>query len=153
MKFLWIAIVAGMVALSVGMQKVWAFNLIQDIDAQTNWDVGKAVAAGTSLVLKDVDAVNAKNGQFIGSALAEIADYRFLSLWGGGTFIPQSDGSLKALDTGKIGINLAYFFKSFVNQPPAIISNLVIGPSLATSIVSQPRVLVPSIDVNYKFGS
>lgn len=130
-----------------------AFNLLTDLDNQVNWDVGKAAAGGTSLVLRNVDAYNAKAGQYVGSALAEISDYRFLSLWGGGTFIPQADGSLKALDTVKLGFNLVYIFKNMVNQPPAILSNLVIGPGLATSLVSTPHVFVPTVDVNYKFGS
>lgn len=136
----------------LGARQAFAFNPITDIQTQTKWDLGSSVAAGTSVILQDESAVNAKAGQYVGSALAEVSDYRFLSLWGGGTFIPQADGSLRALDTAKIGINLAYFFNSFVNQPPDIIKNLVVGPGLATSVVSTPRLLIPTVDINYKFS-
>lgn len=150
---LFILVVAGMFAMGMITEKAFGFNLIQDVDTQTKWDLGSAVEAGTSVLLKSEQSVNGQAGQFVGSALAEVADYRFLSLWGGGTFIPQPNGDLRALDSAKIGINLSYFFNDFVNKPPAIINNLVIGPGLATSIVSTPRVLIPTVDINYKFGS
>lgn len=131
---------------------VHAFNLIQDIDKNTQWTLGSSVNAGTSIVLRHDDSVNARAGQFVGSALASVANYRMLNLSAGGTFIPQPGGDLKALDTAKVGLNLAYVFQNFANQPPAIIKNLVVGPALATSIVTTPHVVIPTFDINYAFG-
>ncbi len=149
---LFILIIVGMFLFALATS-AHAFNLLADLDTNIKWDLGSAASGGTSVLLRHEDAVNAKAGQFVGSALAEVVDYRFLSLWGGGTFIPQPDGSLRALDTGKLGLNLGYFLKNMVNQPPAIFNNLVFGPGLATSIVSTPHVIIPTVDVNYKFGS
>ena len=137
------------------LQSVMAFNLWEDIQQQTRWTLGESVAAGTSVALRNVDRddIHVSRGQYVGSALAQVSNYRFLSLWAGGTFIPTSDGTLKAIDSGKVGINLANVFAGFVNQPPAIINSLVIGPSIAMNLFSSPRVAIPFIDINYKFGS
>ncbi len=81
-----------------------------------------------------------------------MADYRFLNLSVGGNFIPQNNGNLKALDTGKIGLNLGYFLKDFVNQPPDFVKNLVIGPSLSTTLVTTPHVFIPFFDITMNFG-
>lgn len=133
----------------------FGFNLWEDIQQQTQWTLGKDVAAGTSVALRTVNNgnISVQGGQYYASALAEVSSYRFLSLWAGGVFIPTSDGTLKAIDTGKVGINLANVFAGFVNQPPAIIRNLVIGPAISINMFSSPRVAIPSIDANYRFGS
>lgn len=123
----------------------FAFNLWKDIEEQTEWKVGDSVSAGT--------AVNLRNGQYCGSALAQIAQYRFLSAWYGGTFIPQADQSLRAVDTAKIGLNLGYIFSGFKNQPPAFLTRLVIGPSFAIPLFSTPHKGTPFIDINYQFGA
>ena len=132
-----------------------AFDLWKDIQEQTRWTLGESVAAGTSVALRSVDKddIHISGGQYVGSALAQVSNYRFLSLWAGGTFIPTSDGTLKAIDTGKIGLNLASVFAGFVDQPPAIVRSLVIGPSIAMNLFSSPRVAIPFIDINFKFGS
>lgn len=129
-----------------------AFNPWEDIQAETQWDLGHSVAAGTAVALKSNDTYGVKAGQFVGSALAEVADYRFISIWAGGNFIKQPNGELKALDTGKLGLNLAYVFKGFKNQPPELIRNLVIGPSLTFPIFTTPHVAMWWIDANYQFG-
>jgi hypothetical protein len=143
--------VAIMAMLAIGEQ-AFAFDLWQDVQQQTQWTLGSSVEAGTAVALRSDASTNVKGGQFIGSALASIANYRFLNVSAGGNFIPQPNGTLRALDTGKLGINLAYIFKGFVNQPPAMLTNLVIGPSLSTSLVSTPHVVIPFFDINYSFG-
>ena len=130
----------------------FAFNLWEDIQANTNWMLGQSVAAGTAVALRSCDAYRLKAGEFTGSALAQIANYRFLSAWFGGTFIPVENGEMKAIDTAKIGLNVAYVFKGFANQPPEVIRNLVIGPSISMPLFSSPHVAVPFLDINYAFG-
>src|SRR5437762_7993746 len=97
---------------------VFAFDLWSDIQEQTQWTLGNAVAAGTSISLVSRDSLNVQGGQFLGTALAQLVQYRYLSLWGGGTFIPQTDQKLKAIDTAKVGFNINYIFSGFTNQPP-----------------------------------
>lgn len=130
----------------------FAFNLWTDIEQNTQWTLGSSVQAGTAVAMRSDASTNVQAGQFVGSALASIADYRFLDLSAGGTFIPQPTGGLKALDTAKIGINLGYLLKGFTNQPPDVIKNLVFGPSLTTTLVSTPHVFIPFFDINYAWG-
>jgi hypothetical protein len=125
--------------------RAFSFNLWHDIQQQTQWTLGENAAAGTSLDLK--------NGQFDGSEFAGIASYRFLSGWYGGIDIPQSDKTVKFTDALKIGFNLNYFMTGFVNKPPEFLQRLVIGPAIACSIISSPRVVNYFLDVNYVFGS
>jgi len=119
-----------------------AFNLISDVEQQTTFPIGQTASAGT--------AVNLKTGALSASFLAEVANYRMLSLWYGGTYVNTADANLT--DTAKIGINIGYFLTGFANKPPAILTNLVIGPSYAMSLISTPRVGTPFFDINYKFG-
>ena len=142
MRVLWMLIfLAGMLTIW-GAQRVFAFNLIKDIEQQTTFPIGQAASAGT--------AVNLKNGSLSASALAEIVNYRFLSGWYGGTMLDPANGNMT--DTAKIGINLGYFLTGFVNKPPMILSNLVVGPSVATSFISTPRTATFLMDFNYRFG-
>ena len=119
-----------------------AFNLVTDVEQQATFPIGQAASAGT--------AVNLRNGQLAGSALAELANYRMFSAWYGGTYVNSTDKSMT--DTAKIGINLGYFLTGFVNKPPMILQNLVVGPSFAMSLISTPRVGTPFFDINYRFG-
>ncbi len=119
-----------------------AFNLITDIEQQTTFPIGQAASAGT--------AVNLKNGNLSASALAELSNYRMFSAWYGGTMLNPSDG--KMTDTAKIGLNVGYFLTGFVNQPPLILRNLVVGPSVAMSLISTPRVATYLFDFNFRFG-
>lgn len=129
-----------------------AFNLWTDVQQNTQWTLGSQVEAGTSVALRSADAYNVKAGQFVGSALASISNYRFLNLSAGGTSITQPDGSTKLLDTAKLGLNLGYILKGFSNQPPALLQNLVFGPTLSTTLVTTPHVIVPMFNLNYSFG-
>lgn len=142
------------VLLSMGpLMPAAAFNLWTDIQEQTQWTLGSAVAVGTSIALRHDDASGVKAGQFVGSALAQVASYRMLSLWAGGTFIPQEDQSLRAIETGKVGFNLGYLLKGFKNQPPPVIQNLVFGPSISMPLWTTPHTVIPFFDINYKFGA
>jgi len=138
------------------MSTIWypaaAFDLLDDLKSNVQWRFGSAAQAGTAISMRSDDSTNVKAGQFIGSALASIVDYRFLNISAGGNFIPQANGTLKALDTGKIGINLGYLLKDFVNAPPDILKNMVIGPSLSTTIVTTPHVFIPFFDFTYSFS-
>lgn len=129
-------------ALLAGPRWAFAFNLWTDIQQQTTFPIGQAASAGT--------AVNLKTGNLSASALAELSNYRMFSLWYGGTMIDPANGQLT--DTAKVGINVGYFLTGFVNEPPLILRNLVVGPSIAMSLISTPRVVTYLFDANYKFG-
>lgn len=129
-----------------------AFNLWDDLEEQTQWTLGSSVAAGTAVAMRHENSLDLKAGQFIGSALAQFANYRMFSVWAGGNFIPREDKTLKAIETAKIGINLGYLLRGFSNQPPTIIQNLVFGPSLSMPIWTTPHVVIPFFDINYAFG-
>jgi hypothetical protein len=124
--------------------KLFAFNLLTDIDTQTTWTLGQVASAGTSIDLK--------NGQYDASEFAQVFNYRMLSGWYGGIEIPQSDGTMKLTDSAKLGLNLGYFLKNFVNTPPAILTNLVIGPAIGGNLATSPRVIQYFADINYQFG-
>jgi len=119
-----------------------AFNLWTDIQQQTTFPIGQAASAGT--------AVNLRDGSLSASALAELANYRMFSAWYGGTMLDPSNG--KMTDTGKIGINVGYFLTGFINQPPLILRNLVVGPAVAMSLISTPRKAAYLFDFNFRFG-
>ena len=120
----------------------FAFNLIDDIEQQTTFPIGQAASAGT--------AVNLKDGSLSASALAELVDYRMFSAWYGGTMVDPASGQMT--DTAKIGLNVGYFLTGFVHQPPMILRNLVVGPSIACSLISTPRKATYLFDINYRFG-
>lgn len=122
-----------------------AFNLITDIEQNTQWTIGDVAAAGTS--------INLRNGQYDASEFAQIASYRFLSVWYGGIEVPQGDNTVKLTDSAKIGLNFSYFAQYFTNKPPKILNNLVIGPAASFNIATTPRTFTPFVDVNYQFGN
>lgn len=124
--------------------KANAFNLITDVEQQTQWTFGQVAAAGTS--------INLRNGQYDPSEFAQIANYRMLSLWYGGIEIPQGDGTIKLTDSAKMGFNLGYFLRNFVDKPPLIFQNLVVGPAISTSLATTPRVVNYWVDINYQFS-
>lgn len=142
MKLPVLIIALAIMALCAGIQMAFAFNLIKDVEQNATFPIGQAASAGT--------AVNLRNGGLAASFLAEVSNYRMLSLWYGGTYVNANDKALT--DTAKIGLNLGYFFANFVNKPPAILTNLVVGPSFAMSLISTPRVGTPFFDINYRFG-
>ena len=149
LKLLWVGIIGAFFYMG---SDAFAFNLITDVEQQTTWALGSSVQAGTAIALRHDDSYNVRAGQFLGSAMADVADYRFLNLSAGGIFVPQADGTLRALDSAKLGLNFSYLFRNFVNQPPAILKNLVVGPALSTTLVTTPHVFIPSVELNYQFG-
>ena len=130
-----------------------AFNLLTDIQQQTTFPIGQVAAAGTAVALKDNPSLNLHAGDLVVSALAEGVNYRMFSGWYGGNMIPNGVGGARLVDTAKIGLNLGYFLTGFTNQPPAVIKNLVFGPSVSYSLITTPRVFCPFFDINYSFGS
>jgi len=130
------------IALSVLSGNALASNLLTDIQKETTFPIGQTAAAGM--------AVNLKDGSLSDSALAELVNYRMFSGWYGGTQIKPSDG--KMTDTAKIGLNVGYFLTGFINQPPLILRNLVVGPSVACSLISTPRTATYLFDFNFRFG-
>ena len=140
LALLWTAVIIGLYF--VGASSVYAFNIVTDVEQNATFPIGQAASAGT--------AVNLRTGGLSASFLAELANYRMFSFWYGGTYVNSGDNNLT--DTAKIGLNLGYFFNSFVNKPPALLMNLVVGPSFAMSLISTPRVGTPFFDVNYRFG-
>jgi hypothetical protein len=120
----------------------YGFNLWTDIEQQTTFPIGQAASAGT--------AVNLKSGNLSASALAELVNYRMFSGWYGGTLLDPANGGMT--DTAKVGLNVGYFLTGFVNQPPLILKNLVVGPCIAMSLISTPRVATYLFDFNYRFG-
>ncbi len=140
------SVLAGI--LMFGTHPASAFNLITDVEQNTLFTVGQTAAAGT--------AVNLRNGQYSASELAQISQYRMLSLWYGGTEVGRGDNTFTMTDSLKIGLNLSYFLSKFTNPlPPSAqwLNNIVVGPSFAMSVFSTPRVGTPFVDINYAFGS
>ena len=65
-----------------------------------------------------------------------------------------NDANFTMTDTFKVGFDIGYFFKGFANKPPSLISNLVVGPSIACPVFSQLGGSKPVdyfFDVNYSF--
>lgn len=135
-------VVISLLAVFLFPIRAHAFNLITDIENQATFPIGQAASAGT--------AINLRNGTLAASFLAEVANYRMFSAWYGGTYVNKTDNALT--DTAKIGLNLGYFLTGFVNKPPVILANLVVGPSYAINLITTPRVGTPFFDVNYRFG-
>lgn len=141
-----------LVLLAVGLacfpKKAHAFNLINDIKTNVQWKFGQAAQAG--------EGYDFTSDKWDSSALAEIAEYRFLSFSYGATFLDSS--SSKATDTFKMGVLSSFFFNWFVNKPTpemAWMQNLNIGPSFAVPVFSggTGHKGVFLLDCNYKFGS
>lgn len=138
----WLVIALALMATIYGAEKAFSFDLIADIQKETTFPIGQAASAGT--------AVNLKNGSLSASALAELANYRMFSAWYGGTLLNPSDGGMT--DTAKVGFNVGYFLTGFTNQPPLLLRNLVVGPSVAWSLISTPRKATYLFDFNFRFG-
>jgi hypothetical protein len=71
-----LSIMIAFAVVLLGCKVSQAFNLISDIDLNTQWTLGQVAAAGTSIDLS--------NGQYDASEFAQIAQYRMLSAWYGG---------------------------------------------------------------------
>ena len=125
----------------------YGWNPIADFREQTVWTFGQSAQAG-----EGYDFAAAK---WDTSALAEIAQYRFLSLSYGATWLTKD--SNQATDTIKIGFLSSFFFKLFAHQPtPQMqwMQNLNIGPSFACPVFSSSNGHkgVFLLDLNYRFS-
>lgn len=144
---LWLFIVIGMLAIAC-VQRAFAFNLITDVRDNTFWKLGQVAQAGEgyNFTAKEWDA----------SALAEVAEYRFLSFSYGGTQVDAN--SSKATDTFKVGLLSNFFFALFKNPVTPQMSwlqNLNVGPSYAIPVFSGSTGHKGTLlaDINYKFGN
>ena len=147
LRFFWFLIaVVGMVAIW-GAERAFAFNPITDLRDHVVWTFGQTAQAG-----QGYDFAGKK---WDTSALAEIAEYRFLSLSYGATFLDAA--SNQATDTIKLGFLSSFFFKMFTNQPtPQMqwMQNLNVGPSFAMPVFSggTGHKGVFLLDLNYRFS-
>lgn len=128
--------------------KAHAFNPITDIQQNVKWTLGQTAQAG--------EGYNFSTKTWDASALAEIAEYRFLSFSYGGTQIEAN--SATATDTFKVGVLSSFFFAWFKNPPPSSMlwmENLNVGPSFAIPLFSGSTGHKGTflVDINYKFGS
>jgi len=136
-----------MVGLLMLAQPAHAWNPITDVRDNVVWTFGQSAQAGQGydFAAKKWDT----------SALAEIAQYRFLSFSYGATFL-DSD-STKATDTIKVGFLSSFFFKLFTNPTtPQMewMKNLNIGPSYSLPVFSGStgHKGVVLLDINYRFS-
>ena len=143
----WFIIALAIMAVVYAAEKSFAFNLATDIRDNVTWKFGQAATAG--------EGYDFAAKKWDSSALAEIAEYRFLSLSYGATFLDAN--SANATDTIKVGLLSSFFFKLFANQPTpqmAWMENLSIGPSYAIPVFSGStgHKGVFLLDVNFKFS-
>jgi len=139
-------ILVGLLMLS--LKSAQAFNPITDVRDNVVWKFGQSAQAGSGY--------DFSSKRWDSSALAEIAEYRFLSLSYGATWLDPD--SSKATDTVKIGFLSSFFFKMFTNKPTpemAWMLNLNIGPSYAMPVFSGSTGHrgVFLLDLNYRFGA
>ena len=125
----------------------FAFNPITDIRDNVIWKFGQSAQAG--------EGYDFSAKKWDSSALAEIAEYRFLSLSYGATWLDAD--SNQATDTIKLGILSSFFFKLFTNKPtPQMqwMENLNIGPSYSMPVFSKStgHKGVVLLDINFTFG-
>lgn len=140
-------LICTLFAFAVWCRPAMAWNPITDIKQNLVWTFGQAAQAGTGY---DFAAKRWRT-----SALAEVAQYRFLSFSYGATFFSERDP--QAVDTFKMGILSSWFFSYFVHKPTAEMAwmqNLNIGPSYAIPVFSgqtgHKGVLL--LDANFRFG-
>ena len=142
------SVLAGILYAGACPQPAQAFNLLTDIQNNVAWKFGSAAQVG--------EGYNFTQKAWDTSALAEIAEYRFLSFSYGATYLNQNSAS--GTDTFKIGLLSNFFFAWFHNQPPSSMlwmENLNVGPSFAIPVFSQNTGHKGTLllDLNYKFGS
>lgn len=138
--------------LMLGPKWAMAWNPITDITEQTIWRFGKSAEIGTAVKLTGSDG-EMKDGETATSMLADIADYRFLSLSFGGTQVNKAGTTMT--DTLKIGFRLTSFFDLFKNPTTpemAFMKNINLGPSFAMSLFNSPHVGTLLFDLNYRWG-
>jgi hypothetical protein len=128
-------------------QMAQAWNPWTDLTQNVVWKLGQSAQAG--------EGYNFTTKTWDTSALAEVAEYRFLSFSYGGTQI--NGDSSAATDTFKVGVLSNFFFGLFKNQPTpemAWLENLNIGPSYAIPVFSGNTGHKGTflLDVNYRFS-
>lgn len=127
---------------------VQAYNPITDVRDNLTWKFGSAAQSG--------EGYNFSQKAWDTSALAEVAEYRFLSFSYGLTYLDKNTST--ATDTFKVGFLSNFFFNWFKNQPPPSMlwmENLNIGPSYAIPVFSSNTGHKGTLllDCNYRFGS
>lgn len=143
----WILVVVAIGIIAM-IQPAHAWNPVTDVRDNVVWKFGQSAQAGSGY--------DFAGKHWDTSALAEIAEYRFLSLSYGATWLDAN--SNKATDTIKIGFLSSFFFSMFTNKPTpemAWMMNLNVGPSIACPVFSGStgHKGVFLFDINYKFGS
>jgi len=146
-------IIAAVAIMVMGLlQSAHAWNPITDVRDNLQWTFGKKAEAG--LAVKLAGAGNLESGDTATSALAGIADYRFLTFSYGGIKVNNNDA--KVTDTFKVGFRITSFFDLFKNPPTqemAFMRNLNVGPAISSPIISRSHPVTLFFDVNYQFGS
>ena len=136
-----------MALMALCLDRCHGYNPITDFRDNVIWTFGSNAQAGTGY--------DFSGKKWRTSALAEVAEYRFLSFSYGATFF--SEESPQAVDTFKLGFLSSFFFKWFTHQPPpamAWMENLNVGPSFAIPVFSNQtgHKGVFLLDANYRFS-
>jgi hypothetical protein len=131
----------------IGARWACAFNVVTDVQQNVKWTFGQTAQAG--------EGYNFSTKTWDASALAEIAEYRFLSFSYGGTQVQA--GSSQATDTFKLGLLSNFFFNWFTNKPPSTMAwmeNLNIGPSFAIPVFTGTTGHKGTflLNMNYRFS-
>jgi len=130
----------------------WGWNPITDVRDNLQWTFGKK--AETGVAVKIAGAGDLEKGDTATSALAGIADYRFLALSYGGIVVNRGDAH--PTDTFKLGFKLTSFFDLFKNPPTAemeFMRNINIGPAMSMPVISRTHPVTWFLQANYEFGS
>ena len=129
----------------------YCWNPVTDLRDNLVWTFGKSAEAGVAVKL--AGAGNLENGDTATSALAGIADYRFLTFSYGGIMTNTNDS--KTTDTFKVGLRVTKFFDLFTNKPTAEMEwmrNINIGPALSSPVFARSHPVTLFFDINYSFG-
>lgn len=129
----------------------FAWNPITDVRDNLQWTFGKKAELG--IAVKLAGAGDLDKGDTATSALAGIADYRFLAFSYGGIVVNKGSG--EKTDTFKIGLRATSFFDWFKNAPTpemAFMRNLNLGPALSMPVIARSHPVALFFDVNYQFG-
>ena len=144
-------IVLAFMALVYGTERAFAWNPITDVRDNLIWTFGQKAEAG--IAVKLAGAGDLEPGDTATSALAGIADYRFLSFSYGGIVVNKNDA--KPTDTFKIGFRLTSFFDLFKNPPTpqmTFLRDVNIGPALSCPVISRTHPVTLFLEANYAFG-
>jgi hypothetical protein len=146
-----LVIALAVIALCAGIQMAFAWNPLTDVRDNLIWTFGKTADAG--IAVKVAGAGDLEPGDTATSALAGIADYRFLTISYGGIRVNKNDA--KVTDTFKTGLRLTSFFDLFKNPPTqemSFMKNINIGPAISVPIISRTHPVTLFLEANYQFG-